>query len=331
MMKQLAIKSAVLAALGIMTAPAMATGFVTLPTTGFTVGSGTSPYTLCNQTGNYGSAESTDPTSTANNTCAVFPTNINTSPDTASASTLMLSTNNRAIVMNNSYTNNTNITVATVDERIWRNADSTVCIYGTRLRMANVDYWTSSSDTEGGTQYLEVNGFARAGFSGFTSSNSIQIAYWMSNVSDDVLFRSGRTYTSVQHRASLTDETVAATGYVAQPLTASSTASVAITGVSTYDNPLLTPTAAQQSAALASNWVEYTLDANWEDDDGTNLPDTPMLYVKVSGTNACPATSGGTPVLTSNAYSFRQTGQEEAPLLEFKASGYVPSGASVSF
>jgi hypothetical protein len=330
MMKQLAIKSAVLAALSVMAAPAIAaSGFVTLPAGGFTIGSDTTPYTLCNQTGNFGSAESTAPTSTTNEVCAVFPANINTSPDTSAASTMILSTNNRAIVMNNSYTNGTNVTVANVDERIWSNASSTVCIYGTRIHMNNVDYWREAGHS--GTQRLELNGFARAGFSGFTTSDSVQIAYFFTTITDEVMFRAGRTYTSVQHRADLLDDEAAAAGYVARPLTASSTASVAITGVSTYDDPLLTPTAAQQSAALASNWVEYTIDANYLDDDGTSLPDTPMMYVKVTGTNACPATSGGVPVLTSNAYSFRQTGQEDAPLLEFKASGYVPNGAGVSF
>lgn len=54
-MKHLSLKVAVLGALGILSAQASATGFVNLPTTGFSVSGGTSAYTPCNTSGDFGS------------------------------------------------------------------------------------------------------------------------------------------------------------------------------------------------------------------------------------------------------------------------------------
>lgn len=52
---QSSIKLAVITALGMLSGQALATGFVNIPTTGFSVSGGTSAYTLCNTTGNFGS------------------------------------------------------------------------------------------------------------------------------------------------------------------------------------------------------------------------------------------------------------------------------------
>jgi YD repeat-containing protein len=234
--------------------------------------------------------------------------------------------------MNNAYTNNTNITVATIEERVWKKDAATgvdeSCIYGSRITVLNEDYWVAPGSP--GSQSLNVNGFARSGFSNFTTLNSIQIAYYYSALSDEVLFRAGRSFTSVQHRASLADDEVAATGYVTRPTIAGGPPfSSPINGVGTYTSPLIVPTAAQQATTVDANWIEFTTDLNWLDDDGTSLPTSPMLYVLVTGTKACPAFEGGIPALTTDAYSFRQTGQEEAPLIEFRSAGYVPAAASI--
>ncbi|OAM51998.1 hypothetical protein A7981_00440 [Methylovorus sp. MM2] len=234
--------------------------------------------------------------------------------------------------MNNSYTNNTNVTVATIEEIVWKKdgaiGSDESCIYGSRFTALDVDYWKESG--HGGQQTLSINGFARAGFSSFTGLNSVQMAYYYSSVSDEVIFRAGRTFTSVQHRASLADDEVAAIGYVARPTIANGPpASAPVNGVASYTDPLPVPTDAQQATTIDANWIEFTTDVNYLDDDGSSLANSSMLYVMVTGTKACPALEGGVPTLTDDAYSFRQTGQEEAPLLEFKVAGYIPGAANV--
>lgn len=82
---------------------AMALGYENMPATGFAVTGGTSAYRLCNITGNFGSDDSIPPTTTANNTCAVF-SNPGVTGFTRVASTV------RNIVVNNVHTNNTNVT-----------------------------------------------------------------------------------------------------------------------------------------------------------------------------------------------------------------------------
>src|SRR4051812_15218093 len=83
-MKNVKLRLAVLGALSLLSVPAFATGLVSLPTAGFAVSAnsdfsgslaGTTAWTLCNTTGNFGSdpAGYTAPTTGANNTCAVFP------------------------------------------------------------------------------------------------------------------------------------------------------------------------------------------------------------------------------------------------------------------
>lgn len=317
-MKQSALRLAVLGAIGLVSGQAMATGFVNLPAAGFTISPGVvSPYIRCNTTGNYGSGDSTPPTTLANNTCAVFPANRNTSPD-PTITNLIASTLGATITYSG-------VAVATIDQAVWSNGltgSSAACVYGVRYSMLNNDY--NGSDT------LEINGLAMSGFGTFTATNSVQAAYYYSSISDESVFRIGRTYTSVQHRASLANEDVAASGYVDRPTTASSTPSNAITGVSTFTSPLAVPTQAQQSAAVAPNWVEFTTDNNFLDDDGSSLKDSSQLYVRVTGTGACPAVVSGSISKTANAYSLRQTGQEDAPLLEFKIPGYIPSAGNTN-
>lgn len=109
-MRNAVLKLAVLGALGVVSVHATATGLVAIPTTGF---SG-SAYTLCNTTGNFGSSIPTAPTTGANNTCAVFPTNEATSP--VAGYSLVASSNRPAVIGG--------ITVGTVADRVWRNTVS---------------------------------------------------------------------------------------------------------------------------------------------------------------------------------------------------------------
>lgn len=309
MKNNMVLKAAVLGALGLVSAQAMATGLVNLPSTGFAVGSDTSPYTVCNTTGNFGSVDATVPTTTANNTCATFPANVNTAPE---ASFSLITSVTRNIVLNDAtYTNGTNVTVGSVVDRIWRKASTNECIYGARLTMDNVDYDLNTA----GNQYLEINDVVRSGFSG----RSVAAGYYQTNASqEDVLYRIGRTNVSVQHRASLSDESAPASGYVAQPLTTPTPSSTPINGVQAYNDPLDVPTSAQQSATLDDNYVDFTVDLNYLDDDSGKTKFSPYLYVKTS----C---SSSTHTATAGALTFRQTGQEDAPWISFSISGFVPN------
>jgi hypothetical protein len=314
MKNNMVLKAAVLGALGLVSVQAMATGLVNLPSTGFAVGSDTSPYTLCNTTSNFGSADITKidyPSATANNTCAVFPANVNTAPE---ASFSLITSVTRNIVLNDAtYTNGTNVTVGTVVDRVWRKASTNECIYGAQVTLTNTDYDLNTA----GNQYLEINDFVRAGFSGRT----VDAGYFIDNTSqEEVIGRIGRTNVSVQHRAdpSDADGKTAASGYVAQPLTTPTPASTPINGIEAYTDPLGVPTAAQQSATLDSNYVDFTIDVNYLDDDKSKTPKSPYMYVKTSCSSSTHTASAG-------ALSFRQTAQEDAPWVSFSISGFVPN------
>lgn len=177
---------AVIGALFFTTSHAMATGFVTLPATGFAVPGGTSAYTLCNITGNFGSGESTPPTFSpgggANNTCAVP----NNNPPIAGYRQI-----------GTTQTRNINIngrTIGTISDKVYRSGSN--CVYGAKIRLNNVDYDPNTA----GTQYFEVNDMVRSGFNG---RGPISIAYNFvtrgPSQSDEVLYRAGLTSTSVAH------------------------------------------------------------------------------------------------------------------------------------
>lgn len=149
---------------------AMATGFVTLSPTGYTVPGGTSAYTLCNTTGNFGSGISTAPTTGANNTCAIFQNN----PPLAGYT--QVANANRTVTHNG-------INIATVNDRVWRS--STNCVYGTRVRLRAVEYAPG--------QTFEVNDIMRGGF---RNRGPVSVAYFYNAAADEVLFRAGLTFTS---------------------------------------------------------------------------------------------------------------------------------------
>lgn len=186
-MNKTALSSAMFATLVLTTGSAMATGFVTLPTTGVPVAGGTSAYVTCNLSGDFGSNPlgSTPPTFSPNggaeNTCAVPSNNPPLSGYTQTANI------SRNIIINNR-------TIGTVTDRVWRSGSS--CIYGAKIRLNDVDYDPNTP----GTQYFEINDVVRAGFRNrapisaaynFVTSGPLQ--------SDEVVYRAGLTFTSVVH------------------------------------------------------------------------------------------------------------------------------------
>lgn len=309
-MKHTKLNLAVLAVFGFASQMTLATGFVNLPTTGFTVSGGTSAYTVCNTSGNFGSGVATKPTTSSNNTCAVFPANELTSPETGFT---LVASASRSVVMNNTYTGNTDKTVGTVTEYVWRKQTGSTyeCIYGAKVVNTNTDYNTSAA----GNQYFEVNDFARGGFAGLP----VDVAYSTIPAVAEPVFRVGRAYTAVQHRAS---------GYTAQPLTGLGS-NPSINGLNSFPG---TASATQQLADIDTNWVDFTTDVNYLDDDGSTSAASGMFYVKTTCSSASPTTS-----VSDEAIRLRQTFQELAgdgvtanPFIEIKVRGFVPPGGSIT-
>jgi len=311
-MKNVKVKLAVLAALGFTSVQALATGLVAVPAAGFA----SSAYTTCHTRNNFGSSGSLQPTTLIDNVCAVFPANEATSPV---AGFTLIASASRPVTMNNTYTNNTNIQVGTVTDRVWRNAAQTECIYGAKFVPSNTDY----QPTVAGTQYFETNDLARGGFS---ASGSVNAGYYTAATASPV-YRIGRTFTAVQHRAlkydTAANKALVGTNYLDLPSLGGSTASIngedfAIDAVTTA-----TTTAANQTATVNSNWIDFTLDAVWADDDGSTNPFAAMTYVQAACTSAAP-------VAVANAIRLRQTAQEYARFIEVSVPGYTPPGGTAT-
>lgn len=249
-MKKTPLRKALVCALLIPPVSASATGFVNLPAAGTAITGGSTAFTLCNTTGNFGSnpAGSTPPTFTPgtglNNTCAVP---VNTPPIAGYVRTANTISN---IVMQNAYTNNAAVTIGTLTDSVWRSGTS--CVYGAKIRLNNIDY--DKRATSPGFQYFEVNDTLRAGFK---TRGPVDIAYNFvtrsTTQSDEVLYRAGLTYTSVPHPV----------GAANQPLTS--------------------------IAPISTNWVSFTSDINYFDPDGSSTRDSSWFFIKSTCTTAAPA------------------------------------------
>lgn len=317
-MKQATLKFAILGALGCMSGAVVA-DWENLPTTGVPVGSDTSAYIMCNTTGDFGSGLVTKP---ANNSapCARVPAMETTVPDPnfTFPSTIPIASHTASIVMNNTYTNSpTTVTVGELRQWVWRRSvggGQYQCIYATKVNLFDVDYNLNVADD----QHFEVNDVALGGWGSLTTD----VAYSAIPASSDVVYRIGRTYTSVQHRSGIS-------GYVNQPLTGLGS-SPSINGVNAWGSPPASPTAAQQKADVDQNWINFTTDVNYNDDDGSIFPASGMMYVRTSCTSS-------TPTVTANAVRLRQTFQELSGdgatnnwFIEIPVSGYLPTGGSGS-
>ncbi|MEZ0316342.1 MAG: hypothetical protein ACAH10_05565 [Methylophilaceae bacterium] len=225
------LKAAVAATLIVGSAQAMATGYVNLPTSG-----ASSAYIECNTTGSYGSGVSTRPTIFANNTCAIF-----TSP-TFDGYTLK-STATRNIVMNNTYTGFSNVTVGTFTDQTWYKGSDKTYVYGLRVNLNTTPYAELPSEDDPSVledAFFEINDIQRDGFT--NAVGSVQIAYRTDLTADEVLFRAGRTATAV----------------------------------TTTGLPNTT------AAPWAASTVDFTSDVNNEDPDGSSPKDSSWMYVKIT-------------------------------------------------
>lgn len=333
-MKNVNLKLAVLGALSLLSAPVFATGLVALPTAGFAVAAGsdftgslagTTAYTLCNTTGNFGSGSYTAPTAGANNTCAVFPSGGN-NPGTPVTGFTAVTPNpaDVAITANGE-------TLATMRQRIYRNSGATECVFEKRFVMntgsngmgvATFDYNPQLT----GSQRLEVNDFALGGFS---LTPTVSAGYYHSANTDSPIYRMGRAFTSVQMQSNAA-ATAPAANYYKLPLNSPApAASTEINGVGQTLTPPGNPTQSQQTAAIRTNWVDFVVDTTGGvDEDGTTSKDSPFMYVQAgcgSGTISTAFTN------TANTVRIRQTGQETQPFFTILASGLVRLNANANF
>lgn len=137
-----------------------------------------------------------------------------------------------------------------------------------------------------GKQYFEVNDILRGGFKGAQP----EIAYWFAGSADEVLYRAGLTDTSLVFEPEAESD--------AQP-------------------PL-------DDAEIDENWVDFSTDLNYRDDDGSSYRDSPWMLVKT----ACQANEQ--PVVLEGVLKFRQMGQEGQPYQEVAVKGYALKNAMVT-
>lgn len=321
-MKKAILATAFAGLLVVNATPVYAAGLVTIPAAGF---SGTAykecfalGQTATNPLNNYGSAGTATATTTANNECAIFPAN-DAAPPVSGFNLIASATRN--VIINNIYTGGTDIQVGVVQDRVWRNAAGTSCIYGAKFVPTNADYNTGTA----GTQLFEGNDIARGGFS---SSGDVLAGYYAPSSSNtSPVYRIGRTFTAVQHRAmkydTLANKVMPGTGYLSLPSSGAGSSTASINGVNLPIGPSTSAStsAAQQTAAVNSNWINFTFEAGYQDEDGFTSLNAANTYVQA----AC---SSSTPTVVSNAIRIRQTGQENESFIEASVPGYAPPGAT---
>lgn len=277
------------------------------------------PSTADDVKGNFGSypiATANQPSTTKNNTCFVAtPSGEGASP----VSGYIPAGARTSDILDSSGL----IKIGTLVDRVWRNSAKTMCIFGTRATMINADH----DSTKSGTQYFEINDIARGGYA---DSGTVNVGYTIFSGTGNTspVYRVGRTFTSVQHRAAgydtLLNMQVNGTNYLDLPTKNSVTA--AITGENSPVNatdPAGT-TLATQDAVVNSNWVDFTADTVFADDDGSTNALSGFTYIEA----ACDSSTPSTWVKTG-AIRLRQTAQEETTFKEISMDGYAPPGATV--
>lgn len=319
-MKNVNLKLAVLAALSV-SIHANAAGLEPIPAAGFA----SSAYTNCYNAGRTGA----DPKlnfgqylgsvdTTTNSTCYVNVASITTTPV---AGYTLVTSRTATIPTTTGGTGN----IGTLREYVFRSGST--CIFASQVQMINADH----DSTLAGTQLFEANDIARGGYSG---SGTVNAGYALhGSTSASPTYRIGRTFTSVQHRAktynAAADRAVNGTNYLDLPT--KNTVTAAITGENTPINSttIASTTSGTQDAVVNSNWIDFTQDITFGDDDGGNAPLSGTTYIQA----ACNSTDNAATInanwVKSGALRLRQTAQENTTFKEISLSGYAPPGATV--
>lgn len=311
-MKTSLLKLAVLGALGFMSNAYAAPGLVALPTTGFS----TSAYTNCfndgrtagDPKGNFGMySPITVPTASVNNTCWVAKP----------ASELVSPISGYSLVGSRSVsipraTGDTSVLIGTLLDYAWRNSTTNMCIIGTRVTMNSNDH----DNVTAGTQSFEINDIARSGFTGL----AVNAGYTLFSATASPVYRQGRTFTSVQHRAlkydNSTNASVNGTNYLDLPTKISVTANISGENTPIDATTTASTTLATQDAVVNDKWVDFTLDVGYLDDDGASNAVSAFTYIQA------PCTANPTVVTNGGAIRLRSTAQEFTNFKEIIMDGY---------
>ena len=331
-MKHSTLKLTMLAALGLTATQASALGLVALPDTGFSSSAYTNcyndgrvvpPSTADDVKGNFGSypiASANQPSTTKNNTCFVAtPADITIAPV---AGYTLIAYRSNTIPKTTGGSGN----IGTILDLVWRDdATSSMCIFGTQIAsMINADHDSSTS----GTQYFEVNDIARGGFA---DSGTVNVGYTIFSTTGNTspLYRVGRTYTSVQHRSykydTLANKALNGTNYLDLPTKNSVTAAITGENSSINATTAASTTLATQDAVVNSNWVDFTADTVYADDDGSTNAYSGFTYIEAP----CDSSTPDDGWVQNGAIRLRQTAQEETTFKEIAIPGYAPPGATI--
>jgi hypothetical protein len=311
-MKNSLIKLAVMAAIGVST-QVHAAGLVALPAAGFTSSAYTSCYndgrTAADPKGNFGSySPIVAPSATVNNTCWVAKTASELTLPSVFTGYSLVGSRTVTIPSTTGGTDN----IGTLVDYVWRNSTTNMCVIGTRATMINADHDAVTA----GTQLFEINDLARGGFSG---AGTVNVAYQLFATNASPVYRAGRTFTSVQHRAlkydTSTNKALNGTNYLDLPTKNSVTANITGENLAIAAGTAAATTLATQDAVVNANYVDLTLDTGFNDDDGGLNPLTAFTYIQAS----CSAT----PTVQTDAIRLRQTAQEATTFKEIKLPGYA--------
>ena len=271
--------------LSVMSANVLAqAGFVTLPSAS---SQAKSAYVQCNPTGKLGATNAAVPKDAGNDACSVTSSALISSVTSAPIEDFRLVGVMVSDVPMSAPYSDKEIAVAVLTDAIWRNKENTECILGTHLQMKDAPL------ADG--QYWAVNDIARAGF----ADNDVAIAYFYKPHSTDkggnteVLFRAGRTFTSVANAA---DDVLPSTKNVP---------------------PVNTAISNTNAASISDNWVNFTTDVSFKDTDASTRAISSIFYIKYS----CDARD---PVSKPNAIHLRTTMQNGQKPLDVSVPGLVP-------
>lgn len=253
-----------------------------------------SAYVNCNPTGEYGLSDSTPPTEHENNTCALISQELGKSPLNPPISGFkLIGISVSDVVMTAPYAGKHNA-VAVLSEAIWRNQENTECVLATHIEMKN-------SPLSNG-KYWEINDISRAGFSG----KEVAVAYFYKPHSTnpggntEVLYRAGRTYTSIK---------ATATNFFELP--------------STHNAPDKTQAFSDNNtAAYSDNWVTFTTDVSYKDTDRSTRAISSIFYIKYNCDHR-------DPVQKNDAIHLRSIGQKNNMIFELSVPGLVPIDGDV--
>lgn len=276
-----------------------------MPLKGFADEHGQSAYRLCNASGNFGFGHTISPQAGRYDTCAVFPHSPLEAP--LPGFTLVVSAMREPTLP--ASPDASEKTLATLTDMLWRNADKSACLYGTRLIMRHGDHADYQPDTPG-TQLLHVQDITRGGF----KDQPVDIAYSPQPSIAKPLYRAGRSFSSVQYRAKHED---AASGYLTLPALVSHP-TPAIVGLADDDSGKV-PSLAEQSAAVDSNWVTFTTYLTAARQGKKINAVSGLFYIK----STCPAEP-----LEAKAGAIRLR-QTMPPFMELSMPGFVPAGGHV--